>query len=298
MTQLSRLRPWISRLTDRFLGSEARGALAAGVVSIAAVPFLLIALGLARYAAGVTVASNKPTHRNAASATPNQAAAIDHGREQFISSCAFCHGSDATGGRGPDLVRSKLVADDNDGNLIGQVIRDGRPAGGMPAFTMTPEQIADVAAFLHSQQQAAVHSRTMGSGNYPFSRLLTGNPVRGKAYFDGAGGCTACHSSTGDLVHIVRKYEPVELELRMLYPRGVPVTVTVRLPSGEQVSGTLARLDEFDVALRDAAGWYHSYSRRGVQVTVHDPLAAHQALLNKLTQKQFHDLFAYLESLQ
>lgn len=231
--------------------------------------------------------------------TPEETAAITRGRSQFESSCSFCHGMDATGGRGPDLVRSKLVADDAGGNLIGEVIRDGRPQKGMPAFTMSSQQIQDIAAFLHAQVLGAMHSRGMGTGGeYSLAHLLTGNAAQGKAYFYGAGGCSACHSPTGDLAHVASKYEPLNLELQMLYPRGVHSTVTVTLPSGEKIEGTLVHEDEFNVALRDSSGWHRSFSRSQVKVEVHDPLAAHQALLSKLTQNDMHNLFAYLETLK
>lgn len=225
--------------------------------------------------------------------------AVARGQQQFASSCGFCHGTDATGGRGPDLVRSKLVADDAGGNLIGPVILNGRPAKGMPAFSgMTARQISDIAAFLHSRFQASVHSRAMG-GDYPLSRLLTGNAAAGKAFFEGTGGCAACHSVTGDLAHVAKKYEPAQLEMRMLYPRGESVpTVTVTLASGEQIQGKLVRQDEFSIALRNAAGWYRSFPKDQARVEVHDPLAAHRALLGKLTQDDVHNLFAYLETLQ
>jgi cytochrome c oxidase cbb3-type subunit 3 len=225
-------------------------------------------------------------------------AAVERGRKQFESGCAFCHGTDATGGRGPDLVRSKLVADDTGGNRIGPVILNGRPAKGMPAFNMTAGEIKDIAAFLHARVLAAVNSRSMGGGVYSLSRLLTGNAEEGKEYFNGPGGCSACHSPTGDLAHVAAKYTPLKLELLMLYPRGITPTVTVTLPSGKTLTGALAHLDEFNVALRDASGWYQSFSRYKVRVSVHDPLAAHQALLNKLTEDDVHNLFAYLETLK
>src|ERR1700757_4894874 len=72
-------------------------------------------------------------------------ASIDRGKQQFVQSCAFCHGADATGARGPDLVRSPLVAHDVKGDLIGEVIKNGRPDKGMPPLPATPEQIADIA---------------------------------------------------------------------------------------------------------------------------------------------------------
>ena len=72
--------------------------------------------------------------------------AIERGHQQFKQSCGFCHGEEATGARGPDLVRSTLVAHDVNGNLIGEVIRSGRPDKGMPALPLTSAQIADITA--------------------------------------------------------------------------------------------------------------------------------------------------------
>src|SRR5262249_25096665 len=63
----------------------------------------------------------------------SQTSQIERGHKQFQQACGFCHGADATGARGPDLVRSELVAHDVNGDLIGDVIRHGRPDKGMPA---------------------------------------------------------------------------------------------------------------------------------------------------------------------
>src|ERR1700704_643253 len=61
------------------------------------------------------------------------AALVKAGESLFIQQCAFCHGRDTGGGEdGPDLTRSKLVADDVGGNKIDPVIRNGRPEKGMP----------------------------------------------------------------------------------------------------------------------------------------------------------------------
>src|SRR5215471_12882058 len=130
-----------------------------------------------------------------------QLAAIDRGAKQFQQSCGFCHGQDATGARGPDLVRSSLVAHDAKGELIGDVIRNGRPDKGMPALPLTAEQIADVAAFLHARAKSALESSEVPSA-YPAEKLLNGNADKGRAFFEGAGRCKDCHSPTGDLAGI------------------------------------------------------------------------------------------------
>ena len=228
--------------------------------------------------------------------------AVERGRKQFAESCGFCHGPDATGARGPDLVRSPLVAHDVKGDQIGEVVRRGRPDKGMPPMAnITNEQVADIAAFLHARAKESLESAGVPSA-YPIEKLLTGNADAGKAFFNGAGGCKNCHSPTGDLAGVAAKYSSIELEARMLYPghrkARPPPTATVTLPSGEQIKGQLVHADDFVVGLRDASGWYRSFARDRVKVEIQDPLAAHRELLDKLTQADVHNLFAYLASLK
>jgi cytochrome c oxidase cbb3-type subunit III len=231
--------------------------------------------------------------------TPEQRAAIDRGRTQFQQACGFCHGPDATGARGPDLVRSALVAHDVNGDLVGEVILNGRPDKGMPALPLTAAQISDIAAFLHARSKEAVESSGVPS-DYPFEKLLTGNADKGKAYFEGAGGCSKCHSPAGDLIGIAHKYNAIELQAHMLYPDDKPALATVTLPSGEQLSGVVSHIDDFTVGVRigDKNGWYRSFPRSRVKLELKDPLAAHRELLPKISQTQMHDLFTYLYSLK
>jgi cytochrome c oxidase cbb3-type subunit 3 len=227
--------------------------------------------------------------------------AIERGHKQFEQACGFCHGPDATGARGPDLVRSPLVAHDVKGDLIGDVIRHGRPDKGMPALPLTDEQVNDIAAFLHARAATALRSNGVPRG-YPIDRLLTGNADAGKAFFNGPGHCNTCHSPSGDLDKVATKYSPIDLEAHMLYPdirhSAVTATVVVTLPSGEQLKGPLVHADDFVVSTRDASGWYRSFSRDAVKVEVQDPLAAHRDMLAKLTQSDMHNLFAYLATLK
>jgi cytochrome c oxidase cbb3-type subunit III len=234
--------------------------------------------------------------------------AAERGRKTFVPACGFCHGNDAHGKTGPDLVRSALVLHDDKGNVIGPVIQNGRPERGMPAFSsLSAEQIAEISAFLHSLA-ADVKNRFA----YKIGDVTTGDAQKGAVFFNGDGHCGSCHSATGDLAHVATKYEPVELQRRMLYPapnmidvflgRSVappaPTKVTVQLASGERVSGTLDHLDEFTVTMHDSAGSYRSFSREGVTVEVQDPRTAHEALLPKYTDQEMHNLLAYLETLK
>lgn len=223
--------------------------------------------------------------------------AVERGHKSFQQACGFCHGPNATGARAPDLVRSPLVAHDLKGDKIGEVIRGGRPDKGMPAMSLTDTQIQDIAAYLHARAAEALNSGGVPA-KYPLEKLLTGNAQAGKSFFDGAGGCKNCHSVTGDLATIATKYPPVELQSRMLYPGGKHTVVVVTLSSGEQIKGPLVHADDFVVSLRDASGWYRSFSRDAVKVELQDSLTAHRDLLGNLTQADVHNLFAYLQTLK
>jgi mono/diheme cytochrome c family protein len=219
------------------------------------------------------------------------------GQALFEQNCAFCHGRDAMGGEtGPDLTASRLVRRDRTGDDIAKVIREGRPDNKMPAFNFSAQEIRGIIAFIHEREADAV-SRPGGRRGVSVADLQTGNAEAGKRYFDGAGGCTKCHSPTGDLAGIASRYEGLELEERMLYPRGAISHVTVTLPSGEKISGALAYLDEFTVALRDAGGVYRAWPTSRIHYAVHAPVDAHVDLFGKYTDRDIHDLMAYLQTL-
>jgi cytochrome c oxidase cbb3-type subunit III len=201
------------------------------------------------------------------------------------------------------------------GILVSPVIRNGGPERGMPKLNLTEEQISDVVAWLHGQTYAADHINT-----HVFLDVVTGDPKQGEVYFNGAGGCAGCHSPTGDLKGIASKYDnPHELQGLWLQPRrfgrggrggGRPgassggssgaITVTVTLPSGQTFSGTLDRIDDFNVSMHDSAGEFHSFDRDGAtpKVEIHDLLKAHLDLLRKYTDADIHNVTAYLVTLK
>ena len=223
---------------------------------------------------------------------------VASGAALFRQDCSFCHGRDAMGGEtGPDLTRSRLVRSDVDGDKIGMVIRNGRPDKGMPPFDRSDLQIASLVAFIHTQQNAQ-HNRGGGRKGVDPSDLQTGDAEAGKKYFEGAGGCANCHSPTGDLAGIASRYKGLELEQNMLYPRHAKSKVTVTLASGETVTGTLAYLDEFTIALTDSSDTYRSWRTRDVQYKVDAPANAHVEQFSKYTDADIHNLMAYLQTLQ
>jgi len=234
-------------------------------------------------------------------------AMAERGRAIYSAQCGFCHGQDTRGGAsGPSLLRSQLVQDDRNGETIAPVVRSGRP-NDMPPFDLTDAQLADIAAFLHSFR---LNSRDPARMRPP--NILTGDAKAGQAYF--AAKCASCHSPDRDLKGIATRIsDPRALQQWWLVPGGggrggappgarsiSPMTATITLPSGQKYEGRLARIDEFVVSVVEADGTTRTIARNGdtPRVDIHDPLAPHKALLRVYTDKDIHDVTAYLVTLK
>ncbi len=235
--------------------------------------------------------------------------AANRGKTIYIAQCITCHGPKGRGtDQGPDMVRSLVVLKDRYGNLIGPFLQKGHPMqSGVASSSLTKVQVEDLSHFLHQKV-----GDTLRTGPYnSVLNVLTGDPKAGLAYFNGAGKCNTCHSPTGNLAGIASKYDPPALQLKTVFPQTVafgkragtlrknPVTVTVTTPAGETVSGTLNQMDDFTVSLYDSQGQYHAFTRTpDLKVEKHDPYEAHIQLLDQYTDKNIHDVVAYLETLK
>ena len=228
---------------------------------------------------------------------PPDAAAAARGEKLYAPNCAFCHGEKARGAEGPNLVRSALVLHDEKGDLIGPAIAKGFPEKGMPAFSAFAEgQLYDIAQFLHLQVELVANR-----GLYKRLNVVTGDAKAGEAYFNGTGACNVCHSVKGDLAHIGSKYQPEQLQTRFVWPgggRGAPQKVTVTLPNGQAVQGTVKQMDDVNLSIYDAAGNYRSWPRDGLKIELEDRLAGHRKLLEKYSDADMHNLTAYLVTLK
>lgn len=241
-------------------------------------------------------AAQTPTGEAASRSLPP--AVVASGQSLFIQDCAFCHGRDAGGGEtGPDLTRSRLVEGDMAGEKIAAVVRDGRPEKGMPPFKLSPQQITELAAFIHDVKRKA-DSQPGRRRGVDVADLQTGNVEAGKEYFNGPGTCSSCHSPTGDLAGVGKRHLGLELEKRMLFPADAPVTATITLSSSQTLTGKLSYQDEFTVGITDESGWYQSWPTNLVKYTIHAPAEAHIELLGKYTDDDIHNLMAYLQTLR
>jgi cytochrome c oxidase cbb3-type subunit 3 len=236
---------------------------------------------------------------------PGDPAAIERGKGLYGVNCQFCHGADTRGGDGgPSLLRSALVLADDHGELMAPVVRSGRT--GMPKFTMTDEQIADIAAFVHTFRAAGYDESRMKPPS-----IVVGDAKAGEALFQSK--CASCHSASGDLRGLASRIpDPRLLQQTWLMPgtgggRGAapvvrvpPTTVVVTLPSGERVEGTLDRIDDFTVSLTTADGTRRSFRTTGntPKVEIRDPLQAHRDLWRTYSDTDIHNVTAYLVTLK
>jgi cytochrome c oxidase cbb3-type subunit 3 len=244
-------------------------------------------------------------------------AVIERGKSLFTATCSACHGADARGGQlnGPNLLRSQLVLADNDGELIGPVIQNGRPERGMPPFPMPPDDIKAIAEFIHSLTGASRGQGAPPESEVPPLNIVVGDAAAGQTYF--AAKCSTCHSVTGDLQGIATKIsDPKALQNAWVSgglangrggrgrgasaPDDPAITATVTQPAGEKVQGRLVRYDDFLVTLRMEDGSLRSFRREGdrPKLEIQNPLEGHQALLAVLTDKDMRNVTAYLVTLK
>lgn len=234
-------------------------------------------------------------------------AEIARGKSIYGISCRVCHGADLRGGDmgGPNLLRSQTALIDREGEKIVPIIQGSLK--NMPAIPMSPEDAKAVASYVRS-----VLATIGGQGKPPTAQepatIVVGNAAEGKSFF--AAKCATCHSATGDLKGIATRIsDPRTLQNTWvaggaLGGRGgggqrsaaSTVNATVSPQGSSPVNGRVIRIDDFIVTLELADGTSRSFRRDGdiPKVEIHDPLSAHREMLSMYTDKDMHDVTAYL----
>jgi cytochrome c oxidase cbb3-type subunit 3 len=245
-------------------------------------------------------------------------AVLARGKSLYEISCRACHGPDLRGGDmgGPNLLRSQLALNDQDGEVIVPIIRTGRP--NMDPVDMSVDDGKAVAAYIRSVLASARGQGSPPAGPPVTLNILVGDATAGQAYF--AARCSSCHSPGGDLSGIGSRFsDPMLLQNLWVSggggggrggrgggggaapaPSRREVTVTITHPSGQKLEGRLVRIDDFLVIVGLADGVTQSVRRDGdvPKVEIHDPLAQHKKLLLEYTDRDIHNVTAYLVTLK
>lgn len=229
--------------------------------------------------------------------------AIDRGTTSYNKTCGYCHGDRAKGGNaGPDLVRSDVSLHDEDGVGLGEYLKGDKHQKAVK-LDLSQSDTYDVAAYLHSR--IIVAAVTRGTAD-PDAVLKAGNADAGKAYFNGAGGCTKCHTVDGNLKGVGSKYDAATLQDRIVMPQrgrgssATAVTAVVTQADGKTFKGAPVRVTDFDIILRLDDGSQMSWARNnGVpRVDLTDPLAGHIEIMKRLKDQDMHNLAAYLATVK
>ena len=251
---------------------------------------------------------------------PADPAIVEKGRAIYDTECRSCHGPDLRGGErgGPNLLRLQVVLNDRDGESI-LPITQGSHKERLSPSGLTAEDVRILAAYIHSVLALAPGQGAPPPGPPVVLNVLVGNAAAGEKYF--AAKCASCHSATGDLRGLgARTVNPAQLQnlwiaggaargrgaAPLADKRPPPMTTrreavaVVTLPSGQKFEGRLERIDDFLVALTEADGTPRSFRRNGdvPKVEVRDPMEAHRQLLPAYTDKDIHDVTAYLAGLK
>jgi len=252
----------------------------------AAVVGLMMGIGLATSPA----AAQAPLHDS-----QYADADIAYGSALYASRCITCHGTqgDAIGGVSLRSGTFRNAVIDRD---LERFIRTGSPAG-MPAFALDAAEMSGIVAYLRNMNafDAAV--------------VKTGDLARGRAIFDGKGGCAACHrvGGTGSIVApnlsdigAVRSAGSIQRSLLDPASQMMPINRPVRVvtKAGAIVNGRRLNEDTYSLQMLDDGGNLRSFLKSDVKefrISATSPMPSYKSTLSG---DEFADVLAYLLSLK
>ena len=214
------------------------------------------------------------------------------GEAIFNSNCAFCHGADGSGGRGPNL-RASLRTGNLDSDIT-TVIRNGLPGTAMPKFTLEDDEMQSLVMYIQSLRKAS-----------PASAPIEGDPIAGKLVYD-TQRCSQCHeiaNQGGTLgpnltrIGAARSYD--YLQTSIVDPSAdIPAeyqSVQIVTRDGKRIQAVRVNEDSFTVQVRLADEGFASFDKQTLKELVHMKKSVMPAYhLGAMDQK---NLLAYLSSL-
>jgi PQQ-dependent dehydrogenase (methanol/ethanol family) len=216
------------------------------------------------------------------------------GQKLFTQLCSGCHGADGYGTQqGPALVGNRRVRA-RSLQALRDLIHNGIPVAGMPAFALSNNELSELASLVHSLNAPAAES------------AMAGDPAPGERFFFGEGRCASCHMVKGrgkpvgpDLSNVGRERSVDEIRTALLQPSaritaGYEI-VTVKLRSRKTIRGFARSRSNFDVVLQDFDGKFHMLHDGEVASIT----AEKQSLMPAVDEssKEFHNLMIYLSRL-
>jgi len=221
---------------------------------------------------------------------------VENGARTYTNNCVYCHGPEGDQIPGINLLQGKFrrtLSDDD----IARIIREGIPGTGMPAQNMNEGNARTIVAYLRSS--AAV----------PASPVSGGDAARGKAIFEGKGGCTACHHANGtgsrtgpDLSDIGALHRAADLEQSLIDPGAVVLPqnrfVKVVTKDGTTLTGRLMNQDTFTLQMIDSQDRLRSFPLADLRQHSVITSTSMPSYKDRLSSQERADVVAYLVSLK
>ncbi len=220
-------------------------------------------------------------------------ASIKNGMAMYRVRCADCHGLDASGYRGPDLV-ALLAAGTPDERLY-ETIRKGVPGTEMPASNAPDDELLMVIAYL----------RNLGA--VPVEKPI-GSADNGARVF--AAQCASCHrvGARGgrlgpDLSRIGAARSRAALVREIRTPsEWIPPsyeTVTIVTRDGQRIRGVKKNEDVFSIQIMDVRERIQGYLKADLQEVIYEKTSLMPAFApNRLNDSDLGDLVGYLSTLR
>ena len=223
----------------------------------------------------------------------NNKESIRGGMSLYRRMCGECHGLDALGYRGPNLVAFIGGASDE---ALFQTIRRGVPGSEMPASTRPDHEILQIMAYLRNMNAAV-----------PADTTPVGNVANGEQLF--AKQCQTCHRVAGkggrlgpDLSRIGSARTRAALVREIRTPAEVIPpsyeTVTVVTKDGQKVRGAKKNEDAFSIQVMDMGERIQGYKKSDVEVTYDKNSLMPAFDPKRLTDSDLSDLVGYLTTLR
>jgi putative heme-binding domain-containing protein len=220
----------------------------------------------------------------------------EQGKALFQIHCSYCHGANGEGGRGADLTTGQYRRGGSDANLY-NTVRNGVPGTEMPAVRASDDEVWKMVAFVKRL------------GTLSSIEKASGDPVAGKAVYEGKGGCAACHAigrdggNLGpDLSDVGRRRNLQYLEESLVSPDAdVPIryrSIQVVTKSGQSIVGIRLNEDDISIQLRDEKDNLRSFLKDNIREIRHDKPSLMPAYGSTLSKKEIGDVVSYLSSLR
>ena len=220
---------------------------------------------------------------------------IDAGNRLYNNYCSGCHGAEGNSMAGANLSRGTFRRATNDEELS-RLILTGVPGTPMPPSAFKPDQVMQIVAFLRAFP--SIRSRQSSSGD----------AARGKALFEGKGGCVECHRVNGrggrsgpDLSDIGELRRPADIEQSLIDPGAVILSqnrvVTVTMRDGKTVRGRVLNQDTQSIQMMGPGDKPTSIARAGIR-SVNEENSSMPSAKDKLTTQELADVVSYLQTLK